>query len=75
MNFFFNYIIKIDAHKIEHQLKNRHSFETIILKKQTKINNAVYFPTNPILYDKIKKLKEKKTKKNISYRWINSSNL
>jgi hypothetical protein len=31
------------------------------------INNAVYFPTNPILYDKIKKikkkLKDKKTKK------------
>jgi len=27
--FLFNYIIKIDAHKIEHQPKNNHLFETI----------------------------------------------
>ena len=35
-------MIKIDAHKIEHQLKNKHLFETIIPWKQTKINNAVH---------------------------------
>jgi hypothetical protein len=63
MNFIFNYIIKIDAHKIKYQLKNRHLFETIILKKKN-INNAVYFPTNPILYDKIKKIKKIKRQKN-----------
>jgi hypothetical protein len=28
--FLFNYMIKIDAHKIEHQPKNRYLFETII---------------------------------------------
>jgi hypothetical protein len=54
-NFFFNYIIKIDAHKIEHQSKNRHLFEIIIPRKQTKINNAINFSTNPILNDEIKK--------------------
>jgi len=53
--FLFNYIIKIDTHKIEHQPKNRHLFETIIPRKQKKINNAVHFPTNPILNDEIKK--------------------
>jgi hypothetical protein len=37
-------MIKIDAYKIKRQPKNRHLFETIIPIKQTKINNAVYFP-------------------------------
>ena len=54
-NFFFNYMIKIDAHKIKHQSKNRHLFETIIPRKQTKINNAINFPTNSILNNKIEK--------------------
>jgi len=53
--FLFNYIIKINSHKIRHQPKNRHLFETIIFKKQTKINNAVHFSTNPILNDEIEK--------------------
>jgi hypothetical protein len=48
-------MIKIYTHKIEHQPKNSHLFETIILKKQTKINNAVNFPNNPILNDEIEK--------------------
>ena len=46
---------KINTHKFEHQSKNRYLFETIIFRKQTKINNAVHFPTNPILNDEIKK--------------------
>jgi hypothetical protein len=50
-------MIKINAHKIEHQPKNRHLFETIIPRKQTKINNAVHFLTNLILNDEIKKIK------------------
>ena len=48
-------MIKIYTHKIEHQPKNSHLFETIIPKNQTKINNVVHFPTNPILNDEIKK--------------------
>jgi len=48
-------MIKTYAHKIEHQPKNKHLFETIITRKQTKINNAVDFPTNPILKEEIKK--------------------
>jgi hypothetical protein len=55
--FFFNYIIKIDAYKIKHQPKNRHLFEIIIPRKQTKINNVFRFPINPILNDEIKKFK------------------
>jgi hypothetical protein len=47
-------MIKINAHKIEHQPKNRHLFETIIPRKQEKINNALHFPSNLILNDKIK---------------------
>ena len=47
-------MIKINAHKIKHQPTNRYLFETIIFRKQTKINNAVYFPTNSILNDEIK---------------------
>jgi hypothetical protein len=31
--FFFNYMIKINTHKIEHQPKNKHLFETIIPRK------------------------------------------
>jgi hypothetical protein len=61
-------MIKIDIHKIENQPNNRHLFETIIPWKKIKINNAVYFLTNTILNDKIKKKiktikrpKEKKT--------------
>ena len=48
-------MIKIDAHKIKHQPKNRHLFKTIILIKQTKINNAIHYLTNLILNDEIKK--------------------
>jgi len=59
-NFFYiiflcNYMIKIYSHKIEHQPENRHLFETIIPRKQTKINNAIYFSTNLILNDEIEK--------------------
>jgi hypothetical protein len=44
--FLFNYIIKIDAYKIE----------IIISRKQNKkINNVVYFSINLILNDEIKK--------------------
>ena len=48
-NFFiillFNYMIKINAHKIEYQPKNRHLFETIIPRKQTKsIMQLIYQP-------------------------------
>jgi hypothetical protein len=50
--FLFNYMIKIYAHKIKHQLKNRHLFKIIIPKKQTKINNTVHFLSNPILNKK-----------------------
>jgi hypothetical protein len=50
-------MIKIDTHKIEHQPKNRHLFETVIPRKQTKINNAVNFSINSILNDEIKKIK------------------
>jgi hypothetical protein len=31
INYFFNYIIKIYANKIEYQSKNRHLFETMII--------------------------------------------
>jgi hypothetical protein len=48
-------MIKTYAHKIEYQTKNKHLFVTIIPRKQTKINNAVYFPTNPTLNDEIEK--------------------
>jgi hypothetical protein len=48
-------MIKTNAYKIEHQPKNRHLFETIIPRKQKKINNTVHFPTNLILNDEIKK--------------------
>jgi hypothetical protein len=48
-------MIKIYTHKIEHQPKNSHLFETIIPKNQTKINNVVHFQTNPILNDEIEK--------------------
>jgi hypothetical protein len=48
-------MIKIDAHKIKHQHKNWHLFETIAPIKQTKINNAIHFLTNPILNDEMKK--------------------
>jgi len=51
----FNNMIKTNTHKIRHQPKNRHLFETIIFKKQAKINNAVYFSTNSILNDEIEK--------------------
>jgi len=46
--FLFNHMIKIDAHRIEHKPKNKHLFQTIISRKQTKINNVVHFSTNPI---------------------------
>jgi hypothetical protein len=48
-------MIKIYSHKIEHQPENRYLFETIIPRKQTKINNAIYFSTNLILNDEIEK--------------------
>jgi hypothetical protein len=44
-------MIKIDAHKIEYQPKNKRLFKIII---PVKINNAVYFPSNQILKNKIK---------------------
>ena len=56
-NFFYliNYMIKIYANKMEHQPQNRYLFETIIpIKKQNKIHNSAYFPTNAILKDEIK---------------------
>ena len=53
--FFFNYLIKIDYHKIEYQPIKKHLFETIIHRKQTRINNTVHFLTNSILNDEIKK--------------------
>jgi hypothetical protein len=56
-------MIKIDAHKIEHQPKNKYLFETIISRKQTKISNTIYFSTNPILNDEIKKNKLKTIKR------------
>jgi hypothetical protein len=38
-------MIKINAHKIEYQPKNRHLFETIIPRKQTKsIMQFIYQP-------------------------------
>jgi hypothetical protein len=49
-------MIKINAYKIKYQTKNKHLFETITPRNQTKINNAVHFPTNSILNDKIKKI-------------------
>jgi hypothetical protein len=48
-------MIKINTHKIKYQHKNKYLFETIIPRKQTKISNTIYFSTNPILNDKIKK--------------------
>ena len=48
-------MIKIDTHKIKHQLTNRHLFETIIPRKLTKINNSINFSTNLILNDGIEK--------------------
>ena len=54
-----------NTHKIEHQPKNKHLFETIIPWKQIKSNNAVHFLTNSILNDKIKILKIIKRQKNI----------
>jgi hypothetical protein len=56
INFLFNYMIKRNAYKIKHQPKNKHLFETITPRNQTKISNAVHFPTNSILNDKIKKI-------------------
>jgi len=53
--FYYNYMIKTYAHKIERLSKNRHLLETIIPRKQTKINNVVHFPTNLILNEEIKK--------------------
>ena len=47
-------MIKIDAHKIEHQFKNRHLFKIVISRKQTKINNIVHLPINLILNAEIK---------------------
>jgi len=48
-------MIKTNAHEIEHQPKSRHLFEIIIPRRQTKINNAIYFSINPILNNEIKK--------------------
>ena len=49
-------MIKIYGHRIEHQPKNKILFETMInLKKATKKNHAIYFPTNPLLKDKMEK--------------------
>jgi len=48
-------MIKANAYKIEHKSKNKHLFETIIPRKQTKINNVFHFSTNLILNDEIKR--------------------
>jgi len=48
-------MIKIDTYKIKHQPKKRYLCETIIPRKQIKINIAVHFLTNSILNDEIKK--------------------
>jgi hypothetical protein len=48
-------MIKTNAHKIDHQYKNRLLLETIIPRKQIKINNVVYFSTNLILNNEIEK--------------------
>jgi len=45
--------------KLSISLKIDTYLRPLSLKTKTKINNAVYFPTNPILYDKIKKIKKK----------------
>ena len=61
--FFFNYVIKIYGHKMKYQSKNKNIFKIMITPKKAKIkikNHIDYFPTNPILKDKI----EKKTIKN-----------
>ena len=50
--------------KLSISLKIDTYLRPLSLKKKTKINNAVYFPTNPILYDKIKKIKKIKRQKN-----------
>jgi hypothetical protein len=54
IKYFFNYIIKIYSHKIQHQPKNKSLFETVITLKKAK-NNAVYFSTILILKDKLRK--------------------
>ena len=46
-------MIKIYDH--EHQPKNKNLFKTMITLKKQKKNHAVYFSTNPIFKDKIKK--------------------
>jgi hypothetical protein len=51
----FNYIIKIYGDKIKHQPKNKNLFEIVITLNRKKKTSVVYFPTNPILKDKIKK--------------------
>jgi ribosomal protein L30/L7E len=48
--------------KLSISLKIDTYLRPLSLKKN--INNAVYFPTNPILYDKIKKIKKIKRQKN-----------
>jgi hypothetical protein len=51
-------MIKIYGKKIKYQSKNKNLFKTVITlwkAKNNKTNHAVYFPTNSILNDKIKK--------------------
>jgi hypothetical protein len=58
LNIFLNYMIKIYGKKIEYQSKNKNLFKTVIIlwkAKKNKTNHAVYFSTNSILNDKIKK--------------------
>jgi hypothetical protein len=38
--FLLNYMIKINAHKIEHQPKNKHLFAIVITLEKTKINKS-----------------------------------
>jgi hypothetical protein len=51
-------MIKIYGKKIEYQSKNKNLFKKVIIlwkAKKNKTNHAVYFSTNLILNDKIKK--------------------
>jgi hypothetical protein len=51
--FLFNYIIKIDVYKIEHQPKNTLIWDNYHHRKQTKINHVIYFSINLILKDEV----------------------
>jgi hypothetical protein len=57
-------MIKIYAHKIEHQYKNRHLFEIVItLWKTIKNKSCSLFPTNLILKKNIEEFFLKKNQR------------